>query len=287
MTWPLALALARLFAQSRIFYVTQSQKGVLAERVLRIESANAEAGWHGLFGDSPELPERQAKQLENTHTVVSFVASSEDRWSANVRRLAPEANLSCINSIVPPNFSGHVIEWMIGQWRSWPAAHAAAQQIVHSLGTRGLSLTAHAAAGPILLHPGAGAQTKCWPADRYQALAQRLSDAGRAVYVVLGEVELERWPAAQIAAFERICPVLRPTTYVELLDHLAAAAVFVGNDSGPGHLAGMLGIPTLSLFAATDPARWKPLGPRVQVLNGAADGLGIDAVFDAVKAMRV
>src|SRR5438067_1389585 len=36
LTWPLALALGRLFPQSRIFYVTHRQKGLLAERVLRV-----------------------------------------------------------------------------------------------------------------------------------------------------------------------------------------------------------------------------------------------------------
>src|SRR3982751_7078687 len=44
LSWPLALAFGRLFAQSRIFYVTQRQKGQLAEKALRIESVDAETG---------------------------------------------------------------------------------------------------------------------------------------------------------------------------------------------------------------------------------------------------
>ena len=61
LTWPFAVALGRIFPQSRIVYVTAGQKGKLAERALRLESADAEAGWHALHGGG-ELPERSAKR---------------------------------------------------------------------------------------------------------------------------------------------------------------------------------------------------------------------------------
>src|SRR5438552_19183677 len=56
LTWPLALALARLHPQSRLFYVTQRGKGALAERVLRVESADSDAGWHPLFAAGASGP---------------------------------------------------------------------------------------------------------------------------------------------------------------------------------------------------------------------------------------
>jgi ADP-heptose:LPS heptosyltransferase len=76
--------------------------------------------------------------------------------------------------------------------------------------------------------------------------------------------------------------VQRPTTSVELLNHLSDAATFVGNDSGPGHLAGIVGIRTISLFASSDPSRWRPLGPDVHVLTGVPDGLSVETVHQAV-----
>ena len=69
---------------------------------------------------------------------------------------------------------------------------------------------------------------------------------------------------AQLAAAGE---VREPRNAVGLLDCLTGASAFVGNDSGPGHLAAFLGLPTVSLFGPTDPARWKPLGPRVTVLR--------------------
>src|SRR5271170_6854556 len=93
-TWPLALALARLHPQSRVFYVTHGEKGALAERVLRVESLDIESGgWHRLFGDAPELPAPAAKALAGAHTVLSFVSGPDDRWARNVKASNPDANL--------------------------------------------------------------------------------------------------------------------------------------------------------------------------------------------------
>jgi hypothetical protein len=45
----------------------------------------------------------------------------------------------------------------------------------------------------------------------------------------------------------------------EVVEALAGAAAYVGNDSGPSHLAGALGTAGVVLFGPTDPARWRPL----------------------------
>src|SRR5262247_1578141 len=80
-TWPLALALSRILPQSRIIYVTHSQKGALAEKVLRIESADAELGWHGLLvppPDAPTLPAPATKMLDGAQVILSFTAGESD-----------------------------------------------------------------------------------------------------------------------------------------------------------------------------------------------------------------
>src|SRR5439155_15503968 len=88
-TWPIALALGRMFPQSRVIYVTASSKGKLAEKVLGIESVDAESGWHLLFSDAGGLPEGNQKLLAGAHTIVSFVSSAGDPWERNVRRINP------------------------------------------------------------------------------------------------------------------------------------------------------------------------------------------------------
>jgi ADP-heptose:LPS heptosyltransferase len=104
----------------------------------------------------------------------------------------------------------------------------------------------------------------------------------------MGEVEDERWPKELVGRFADAAPIIRPETYVEMMAELLSARAFVGNDSGPGHLAGVLGVPTLTLFGPTDPARWKPLGPRVSVLRGEPlDALNVEPVLAAFDAIAM
>ena len=287
-TWPLALALARLHPQSRVFYITHGQKGALAERVLRVESLDIESGgWHRLFSDAPDLPAPAARALASAHTIVSFLSAPDDQWSRNVKAANPDANLLTISTTAPVDFAGHQTEFLIDQLHPWPAAEAAARQILHSIAERGLGPQRNPqelAAGPIVIHPGGGSPKKCWPAERFVELAARLHAGGKAVRVLLGEVELERWPAALIEQFRAAAQVQTPANLLELLQQITPAAVFVGNDSGPGHLAGMLGIPTFGLFGnASNVERWKPLGPRVQVIQKALDVLAVGEVSDAIR----
>ena len=286
LTWPLALTLARLYPQSRIFYVTHRSKGALAEAVLRVESVDVEAGgWHHLFADPAGLPPASAALLRGAHTVVSFVADPGGRWRANVGRAAPEADVVELVTAPPEGFAGHVWDHLLAQLKSRPAADGAARQILRSVAARGLAPSRPAAAsGPVVIHPGSGSPAKCWPAGRFLELARRLRGDGRAVSVLLGEAESERWGPEAAGRFSAVAEVHRPGEYRGLLEHLMRASAFVGNDSGPGHLAGVLGVPTVSIFGpATDPARWKPLGPRVEVVRGQPlESLGVEAVYDAL-----
>src|SRR4051794_28313861 len=95
-TWPLAMALSRLYPQSRIVYVTHASKATLAERLLGVESSDIESGWHALFSESPNLPEKPAKLLQSAHSIFSFVSDGDDQWSRNVRTLAPDAKLATL-----------------------------------------------------------------------------------------------------------------------------------------------------------------------------------------------
>lgn len=285
-TWPLAVALARLHPQSRVFYVSTAQKGALAEKALRVESLDIDAGgWHRLYSDAPDLPAPSARALAGAHTIVSFVSRPDDRWSANVGRANPQAALLSISTAAPDDFAGHQAQFLVDQLGPWPAAAATARQILSSLAERGLNLWT-AENGPIVMHPGGGADRKCWDADCYLALARSLAAAGQRVRVLLGEVELERWPAQRIAAFRDVAEVATPTTLIDLLAEAQKAKLFIGNDSGPGHLAGMVGAPTLSLFGAgSRPDRWRPLGPRVRVIHQPLETLEPPAVLSEVRAM--
>src|SRR5688572_18889147 len=191
LTWPIALAMARIHPQSRLFYVTHGQKGRLAEKALGVEWADAEAGWHTLFGPGAPLPEAPGRLLAGAHSVVSFLSAPDSPFVENVRRLAPEANVLAINPTPPEGFAGHVTEFQLEQLRPWPAAHAADEQILRSVQSRGVSASraATAAGTDVVVHPGSGSPQKNWPAERYLELVARLRADGVPVRVITGEVE--------------------------------------------------------------------------------------------------
>lgn len=107
---------------------------------------------------------------------------------------------------------------------------------------------------PILaLGLGASRATKQWPADRFASLAREWKNqtGGDAVGIVgPGEEKLKR-----------TVPELHFLPKMALRDLaacLSQVSGFVGNDSGPRHLAAAVGTPTVTLFGPEDPYEWHP-----------------------------
>jgi heptosyltransferase III len=119
------------------------------------------------------------------------------------------------------------------------------------------------AAGPVVLHPGAGAPAKVWPG--MAALGRRLVARGLPVVAVTGPAEA----AAEIPGAH----AARDLTLRQLVALLERAAVFVGHDSGLTHLAAAVGGPTVALFGPTDSAIWAPVGaPPAEGRSPQAEG---------------
>ncbi len=117
-----------------------------------------------------------------------------------------------------------------------------------------------------VINPGAGWETKLWPLGHFAELAGRLrSEAGLEVLVSwFGQREREM--ADRICAGGGARPAAA-TDLPELAELLRRAALFVGSDTGPTHIAAAVGTPTVALFGPADSVRNRPLGPRVEVLT--------------------
>jgi len=280
LSWPLGLALGRLHPQSRIIYVTQASKGALAAKALGLEWCDLEQSWSAMFSDPAGLNEQARKTISAAHGVYTFIASADDAFCRNAAQLAPSAAIVPLRIAPPPDFSGHALDYLISQLSAYPAVSSAVTQIVASISRNGLYARPPHNAGPVLIHPGSGSREKCWPVSSFIDLIQKLHDAGSEVRVLLGEVELERLSADEKGRLEAVAPVIKPATYVDLYAALSAGAGFIGHDSGPTHLAAMMGLPTLALFGPSDPAVWRPIGPRAVILQlSPLSGLNADDVF--------
>lgn len=280
LSWPLILALGRLYAQSRIIVVTHASKGALAESALRVESSDIEHGWHGLFADGETLDDRAAKLLDGAQSIYSFHAGA-----GRIQTHAPHANVLSLTTIPPDGWTRHASDWLLEQLSSQPAIRAGVEQMLRSIATRGVG-TGRSHDGDVVIHPGSGSREKCWPVAKFLELIDRFKRARRDVRVILGEVELARFSADEIRSFEQVATVRKPANYLQLFNELRSAAELVANDSGPAHLGAIVGVPTLALFGPTDPVVWKPLGPHVSVMREhPIDKLTSAKVFTAAKSL--
>jgi heptosyltransferase I len=113
----------------------------------------------------------------------------------------------------------------------------------------------------LVISPCSSHALRNWPAARYAAVAAHaVTHHGMRVILAGGRSELERRTGVQI---ERLAGVplvnqIGRDTLPELLGLLARARVLLTPDSGPAHMATMVGTPVLGLYAATNPLRSGP-----------------------------
>ena len=127
----------------------------------------------------------------------------------------------------------------------------------------------------IVLSPGGGWRSKCWPPDRFGVLAQRIRSAlGLRCVVNTGPGEDDL--AAQVRDSSGDAdPLLYNSSLGPLMALLQGAACVVGGDTGPLHLAIALGTPAVALYGPTDPARNGPF----HVVHNANNTFGDDIVL--------
>ena len=132
----------------------------------------------------------------------------------------------------------------------------------------------------LLVAGGSGHRAaKRWPPTQFAALARRMTDAGMQPVAVGGAGD--RAAAAESVGTGALDLTGR-TSLMELAEVARHAAVAVGNDTGPMHVAAVTGCLTVVLFsAASDPALCAPRGARVCVLR--QDDLA-DLAVEAVAA---
>jgi heptosyltransferase-1 len=119
--------------------------------------------------------------------------------------------------------------------------------------------------GYVVLSPGGGWGSKCWPADRFGALCQLLrTELGLRCVINYGPGEEALFDGVK-ATSGNTEPVPCDGELGRLMAVLKSARCAVGGDTGPLHLAVALHTPIVALFGPTDPARNGPY-PRQEIV---------------------
>lgn len=143
-----------------------------------------------------------------------------------------------------------------------PAAITAAEEVLLRAGVR-------AGKPRLALAPGAAyGSAKCWPPERFAAVADRFIAEYDADVILFGTIS-ERPVAERISSLMRHRPfhLIGQTPIRELPAFFSACSLFLGNDSGAMHVAAAVGLPGVAVFGSTDPYGTAPVSPRFTVVQ--------------------
>ncbi len=103
-----------------------------------------------------------------------------------------------------------------------------------------------------VLHVTAAYPTKQWSAERFRQTSEYLRARGLEPIILAGPGE-----KAIFSEFPDLrCFAGRPLPWVQSL--IARASLFVGNDSGPAHIAAAFGVPAVVIFGSSNSTVWRP-----------------------------
>ncbi len=230
-----------------------------------------QAPWHNLFTSKPS-PRGLIDPVPDL--VICFLSDKGGQLKRNLKAYYPDSDIHVFPALPHPgrsiHASLHILECMMDA--GLPLDPEALFQ--EALRSPVLEGSGHASRRLVLLHPGSGSRKKNLPLSFWKGLFERImktsTAAGLEPVFLLGpaEQDLER----------RFHQKIKLThTSKGLLETLQKAALFIGHDSGPTHLAAMMGLSTIALFKKTDPVLWHPLGPKVTVFKVIEkEGLVVD-----------
>ncbi len=132
-----------------------------------------------------------------------------------------------------------------------------------------------------VIHPVAATASKTWAAAGFLAVAAHLQSSGIEP-VFIGAAGDDLSPFSQFRT-------LHGASLGEVKRLLASACLFIGNDSGPAHMAAAFGLPVVVIFGNSNPAIWGPWRTAAEILT-SPDGIQkvtVDQVLDALGRLRV
>jgi ADP-heptose:LPS heptosyltransferase len=247
-----------------------------------------------VFSDAPPQCCRLPGLLGQCDRLISFFGG-DARAQLRLAALAGAADASFLPVRPPADADCHLVElWcdMLGlefptAWQAWPVPPQWRSDARSALAAAGVEQCQPYA----LLHVGSGGRDKCWPLERYLQLASLIeagsAGAARQAVFVIGPVELDSWPGGQLASLRRSAAVIEAPPLGLLAGLCAGSTVYVGNDSGPTHLAAAVGSPTVALFGPSSAVHFAPLGARVRVVTQCQGLTGPQVASDIAAATRL
>ncbi len=131
--------------------------------------------------------------------------------------------------------------------------------------------------GPfVVIHPAATHETKRWSAYKFAHVVRYLAAKHDLPSIVLAARHEGHITDAVKGFAGMAAHPITDLTLKEVIALLSRAALFVGNDSGPAHIAAAVGCPGVVIFGASDPTVWRPWGTAPSaVVQATRDHMGV------------
>ena len=235
----------------------------------------------GLYNPKGPVPERTRALFSNVDLLLAYAVDPDCSLEARLTEMV------CGQAIVydpRPKGGIHIIDHLLAPFGRLciptpdpiPRIRLHEYELVHADDI----LQKHRLPSPLVaIHPGSGGRGKCWSLSSFFELARGLRLRGAGVVALCGPVEGDI-----VDELRAHLPCLIPPDPRSLACLLNSADLFIGNDSGPGHVAAAVGTPTLTLFGPTDAGTWAPRHPLARVLkapDGHLSSLSVESVLQA------
>jgi ADP-heptose:LPS heptosyltransferase/GT2 family glycosyltransferase len=123
----------------------------------------------------------------------------------------------------------------------------------------------------VCVHAGAGNAMKQWPAESYAGLIDLLVETHGVRVILIGsedDREIVSLVLSHVIYQKNVESLAGLVSLSELASVIAPCALYIGNDSGPKHLAASLGVPTIGIHSGNiDATEWGPVGPRAVAIR--------------------
>lgn len=133
-----------------------------------------------------------------------------------------------------------------------------------------------------IIHPVATGEGKTWPAGKFTAVASHVARQLKLEPVIIAG------PGEDLGAFRQFRTLIG-APLGEIKSLMAGASLFVGNDSGPAHMAAAFGVPVVVIFGRSNPVVWAPwkTASETIVARGRIEDVSVREVLDAIERVRV
>jgi ADP-heptose:LPS heptosyltransferase len=222
---------------------------------------------NGKFATGGRLLTRRFDAILNLHGGPTSLTYACLAWGRRIGAEHYRGSRLYHGRVPPPESSAHTVESTMAVFR-WLGLHRdSAPPLRYEQQPQESARMAERFGGRpyAVIHPGSIMGTKRWEPGRFAALGRELASRGLTVAVTAGPGE-ESY-AIDVARQLDGTVIMLGLTIPELAELIRGARLYLGNDSGPMHLAAAVNTPVVAVWGSSDSRRWRPWSVEHRVVQ--------------------